>query len=92
MCGTRKKILSLHESAIYTFTFQELVKVFSWGMFLAKQTFYYHVYGRHELIEFVIAFLKVCYRWRFLTNDSRLWKAKIASLGKYYGIIFNTVV
>ncbi|XP_022782225.1 uncharacterized protein LOC111323186 [Stylophora pistillata] len=29
---------------------------------------------------------QVCYRWRFLTNDSRLWKAKIASLGASEGI------
>ncbi|XP_027041127.1 ribosome assembly protein 4-like isoform X3 [Pocillopora damicornis] len=28
----------------------------------------------------------VCYRWRFLTNESRLWKAKIASLGASEGI------
>lgn len=25
---------------------------------------------------------QVCYRWRFLANDSKLWKDKIAALGE----------
>ena len=40
---------------------------------LNKNSFIYYVF---------LEIPQVCYRWRFLANDSKLWKDKIAALGE----------
>lgn len=42
--------------------------------------------------EFIFICFQVCYRWRFLANDSRLWKNKIAALGELIYLLNNSAM